>query len=152
MTHDDVVWLAGLLEGEGYFGIQDTGKRGFGTATVKLNMTDRDVVERAASIMSSPSVYRMSHPSHPSWKDTYNCYAVGEQAVRIMQAVLPYMGERRTDKIHDVIDHMADKPEQYHKLTRSQVARILVSEERGVDLARELGVTTARISAIRHGK
>lgn len=48
MNHDDTIWLAGLLEGEGTFDLH-RGKY----PRVRVGMTDRDVVGRAATLMDT---------------------------------------------------------------------------------------------------
>jgi len=160
VTHDDVVWLAGLLEGEGCFGLTRN-VRGFGTAYVSLLMGDFDVVERAANLIQAPSVTTVM-PKHAGWSRMYGCRVTGPPAIKLMQEMLPYMGERRTDKIHDLIDYMAEKPEQDRfsntsrkgqpKLTAEQATYILTSDERSVDLAYKFDVTTHTINNVRSGR
>lgn len=48
---NQIVWLAGLLEGEGNFRHQ-----GKSAAIIQLGMTDRDIVERASQIMGNATV------------------------------------------------------------------------------------------------
>lgn len=55
MTDTDIAWVAGLLEGEGYFGCRiATTKNRPGKAYLQVricvNMTDEDVLRRAQSI------------------------------------------------------------------------------------------------------
>jgi hypothetical protein len=156
MDHDETLWLAGLLEGEGWFGITNR-KTAWGTATVKLNMKDRDIVWRAAVLMGSTSIHT-TQPAKSHWSVTYQAQVYGQKAIRIMQAILPLMGERRSNQIKDCIDHEADKPQHSSvgednsmaKLTTDQVRRIRSSKKKGVDIANELGVSQATVSLIRH--
>jgi hypothetical protein len=92
---DDVLWLAGLLEGEGSFDAH-RGKY----PRVRLAMTDRDVVGRAASLMDT-SLRLALHPA-PA-KATWHSEVSGEKAAEIMRAILPHMGARRSQKIADVL-------------------------------------------------
>ena len=94
-TRDDLVWLAGLLEGEGTF---DAHRQRY--PRVRLAMTDRDVVGRAASLMGAE--FRLAlHPA-PN-KATWHTEISGERAACIMRAILPFMGTRRSQKIADVL-------------------------------------------------
>jgi hypothetical protein len=51
LTLIQVAWLAGLLEGEGYFGLIPNKVKGktYRYARVGVTMTDEDVIRRAAS-------------------------------------------------------------------------------------------------------
>jgi hypothetical protein len=92
---DDLLWLAGLLEGEGAF---DSHRGKY--ARIRLAMTDRDIVGRAASLMDS--TIRLSlHPA-PN-KPTWHTEISGARAEGIMREVLPHMGARRSAKIAEVL-------------------------------------------------
>ncbi|WIC90184.1 LAGLIDADG endonuclease [Arthrobacter phage VroomVroom] len=92
---DDLLWLAGLLEGEGSFDAH-RGKY----PRVRLAMTDRDVVGRAASLMDTK--LRLSlHPA-PN-KATWHSEISGARAAAIMREILPFMGARRSQRIADVL-------------------------------------------------
>ena len=165
MEHDDILWLAGLLEGEGWFGVMNAPWQregagvGYGIAAISLNMKDRDVVWRAAVLMGATRIVEVN-PKKSHWSTTYQIKIVGQKATRVMMALLPHMGERRSIQIKDAIDHEAGKPERHQrgesnvnaKLTADQVRRIRVSGKRGVDIANELGVSQATVSLIRHRK
>lgn len=95
MERDDLIWLAGLLEGEGAFDAQ-RGKY----ARIRLAMTDRDVVQRAATLMGTSN--RLSlHPA-PA-KPTWHAEVQGARAVDLMRLLLPFMGARRSAKIAEVL-------------------------------------------------
>jgi len=91
----DVLWLAGLLEGEGSFDAH-RGKY----PRIRLAMTDRDVVGRAASLMDA-KVRLSLHPA-PA-KATWHTEISGERAAEIMREILPHMGTRRSGRIADVL-------------------------------------------------
>lgn len=92
--HDDLVWLAGLLEGEGTF---DLHKERY--PRIRVAMSDRDVVGRAASLMGAS--IRMSIGTHH--KTMYHSEITGARASEIMLELLPYMGARRSSKIGEVL-------------------------------------------------
>jgi hypothetical protein len=96
---DDILWLAGLLEGEGTFDAH-RGKY----PRIRLAMTDRDVVGRAASLMGT--TLRLSlHPAPV--KATWHSEVSGPRAAEIMREILPHMGARRSGKIAEVLGVVA---------------------------------------------
>lgn len=98
----DVAWLAGLLEGEGWFG--DAGRtRGGRHAVVRVRMTDRDVVERVAIAMGGVKV-QPAPGRKPGYKDTYRAQVCGRRAVELMRTVRPHMGDRRGARIDELLE------------------------------------------------
>lgn len=94
-TPEDVVYLAGLLEGEGTFDLH-RGKY----PRIRLAMTDRDIVGRAATLMDT--TIRLSFhraPAAPTWHAELS----GERAAEIMSELLPHMGTRRSQRIATVL-------------------------------------------------
>lgn len=88
----ELAWLAGLLEGEGCFGY-------YSYPTVKLEMTDRDVVERAHPwFAGSVCEYRRGDD-----QPTFTVRVTGERAIRLMLQVRPHMGARRSAKIDTIV-------------------------------------------------
>lgn len=89
-------WIAGLLEGEGYFGT----KKGYPCIT--LNMTDEDIVRRAQTVLggnvSGPYNYR-SHEK-PIWQLNITKQA---QAAGWMMTLYPMMGLRRQARIREIL-------------------------------------------------
>lgn len=93
-------WLAGLLEGEGCFCLTQGSKK----PVIKLSMTDRDVVEKAARWMGGCSVRSYRRPSWKPSRKTMHCTERhGPQAIALMKALLPRMGERRSAKIEELL-------------------------------------------------
>ena len=92
---DDLIWLAGLLEGEGTF---DLHRQKY--PRIRLGMTDRDVVGRAASLMGSG--IRMSIPLDGT-RTMFHTEISGARAAEIMRTLLPQMGARRSGKIGQIL-------------------------------------------------
>lgn len=99
---DDVIWLAGLLEGEGTFDLH----RGR-YPRVRVGMTDRDVVGRAATLFGSSIRLTLKTAPH---KPTWHAEIQGEKAAQVMRAVLPFMGARRSAKIAEILSTIALRP------------------------------------------
>lgn len=91
----DLFWLAGILEGEGTFDLH----RGR-YPRVRVGMTDRDVVGRAATLMGANVRLALREaPNQPTW----HAEVSGPKAVLIMEALLPHMGSRRSGKIAEIL-------------------------------------------------
>ena len=97
MTLQELSWVAGLLEGEGSF--HHKGK----CVIVQLSMTDRDVVAKAAQLIGSKAV-GYKRPSRPCGKPMFYCYLGGDRADVLMQQLLPFMGERRSMRIRELLE------------------------------------------------
>lgn len=98
----ELAWLAGLLEGEGHFGLERVGEDSK-RPIVTVSMTDYDVVYRASRLMGGYKVLEQRPPSAVDKLPRYRVKAVSDTARHIMRSVLPYMGQRRSAKIKEVL-------------------------------------------------
>lgn len=97
----ETAWLAGLLEGEGSFMVYRRSNRR-PALIVKVKMTDKDVVERAAVLMGGNKVT----PEKDKRENNSDCWVArshGQKAAVVMKAVRPYMGQRRGAKIDELL-------------------------------------------------
>jgi hypothetical protein len=102
---EQVAWLAGLLEGEGSFVLRRNGT----SLSIQLGMVDRDVVYRAREVMGSGSI---NERILPSGKICYNLKVNHQDVAREwMVRLLPYMGERRAERIRSILAERAKHPE-----------------------------------------
>lgn len=104
-TARDIAWLAGLLEGEGCFGIYAN------TPRITLSMTDRDVVSRALAVMrpASTAVYTKKQRGLGS-KLVYEVAVTGHRAVGWMLTLFSFLGDRRRERIREVIGAWVEIP------------------------------------------
>lgn len=93
----DIYWLAGLLEGEGCFGL--SGSKG--SARISLAMTDLDIIEKAAGILGGTV---RQYPPKPNRKQVYKVEIFSSKAVGWMMTLFPLMGERRKQRMEKSID------------------------------------------------
>ena len=100
MDRDALMWLAGLLEGEGWFGLKLVGGRRY--PQIILEMTDEDVVLRAATLMEGKMKRRS--PRENGWSDLFQIRVNGPKARSIMRQLEPFMGKRRGEKINTVLE------------------------------------------------
>jgi len=87
-----VVWLAGLLEGEGTFSVNATPPHAY--PLISVQMCDEDVVTRAARILGAVGIQRRE-PENINWSVTYVAKISGYSAANWMRRLRPYMGLRR---------------------------------------------------------
>jgi hypothetical protein len=98
----ELYWLAGILEGEGYFA-GESGYRGEKRrCMIQLGMTDLDVVERAAKLMGVEEITTLPQPE--GYKTKYRISIGGDKARDLMRSLIPIMGERRTARIQEILD------------------------------------------------
>lgn len=108
----ELAWLAGLLEGEGSFRMltnRASNGKSYRYPHITVNMTDRDVIERAAQMFGT-GVYDL-----PRYIDgrklQYRAQAQGTKAAALMRQLRPWMGQRRGAKIDEVLaEYDAQEP------------------------------------------
>lgn len=99
-TVKEIAWLAGLLEGEASFML----KRG--NTIISMQMTDRDVMERAAAILGAKlGDYARKPKGKASYLPVYHLAIHGTKAIGWMMTLYGLMGERRRAKILQILKH-----------------------------------------------
>jgi len=123
---NDLAWLAGFLEAEGCFrlGTHENRKKdgkSFDYIHLSAVSSDKDVIDRAASIMniraSGPTARKHSLGRKPVW----NLITSGNRAAPILKLILPFMGARRTARISAMLRHWSDCKNK-HNSPRSQTS------------------------------
>lgn len=92
-----IAWVAGLIEGEGWFGT-----RGGGRPTVEVASTDRDVIDRlrawtGVGTIDGPYV-RPNRKPYFKWRVTAR-----EDAAALLLELCPYLCERRLRRAREVL-------------------------------------------------
>ena len=100
----DKHWLAGLLEGEGSFMFGPPTSPNI--PTVRVQMTDRDVVARVAKLFGDRAVTRVS-PQKSHHRESFIAQVQGYTAVRYMVLLRPLMGDRRRERIDAILSSYA---------------------------------------------
>lgn len=100
---EDVIWAAGLFEGEGTITISSipSGKL---YPRIKVKMTDQDSVEKFASIFgmkASPVQKDKSWKDH--YKDAWYTDCTGKRAYAVLVAIFPWLGKRRQERVKEAI-------------------------------------------------
>lgn len=100
----DLHWLAGLLEGEGYFGADKDCN-----TVIMLQMNDLDVVARAATLLNGSSAIYQRAPTHGRKKYSYLISVRGSMAAGWMFTLFALLGVRRRGQIVKAIARFKTK-------------------------------------------
>lgn len=97
-------WAAGLFEGEGCFTISTNSRTGYRQPRIKLNSTDRDVVDRFASAMGVGQIRAENCQVKRGWKQQWEWYVSSRADIRDVIGLLwPYLGNRRMLRAIDLL-------------------------------------------------
>lgn len=102
MDIKNIYWLAGLLEGEGYFASRKS-KDVYYCPVISIQMTDSDIIYRAKSIMGGTASVTSYIPSNEKYKVKYTYSIQGDLAIQWMMTLYPLLGDRRKAKVKEVI-------------------------------------------------
>lgn len=91
----EIRWAAGLMEGEGWFGLKNRNK----TPAITVGMTDCDVIVHLNDVFPG----RLTEQYRVKWKTVYYWNVVGSKAVQVMMTVYTLMGERRRSAIESAL-------------------------------------------------
>jgi hypothetical protein len=101
MGLQDKYWLAGILEGEGSF--MKAPPSSPNQPCLCVVMTDKDIIERVASLFDCGVVVVHTVRQNPKWKPTWKARLGGTRAVEMMLFLKPIMGIRRQSQIDRAI-------------------------------------------------
>lgn len=108
MSDIDAAWLAGLLEGEGYFQITKPRHHHPSQVVIRLSMTDRDVVEKAAKLLNNVPINEKAKTT-----ERKTIYAISlskrDEVEKILHQILPFMGDRRSQKINECLEVISER-------------------------------------------
>lgn len=114
----DAMWLIGLLEGEGSFVVDKpaANRRARPYPRIALQMTDYDIMQRAAQLLDTPmhGPYIKPAPRKPAWAIMVG----GLKAAEYMRVLLPYFGARRQEQIRAAISGW--QPHAYRQWRRKK--------------------------------
>lgn len=107
ISDNDLSWLAGLLEGEGSFMMSrnHVGGKVYLYPKIVVSMTDEDVIARVSSLFGT-SVYVI--PKVDDRLQQWRAQSSGAKAAELMNRLLPHMGERRSNKIKEILSLYGD--------------------------------------------
>jgi hypothetical protein len=112
---EDIIWTAGLLEGEGSFLTKTNAHR----PIVSCQMTDKDVIDNLQKIWGG-AIYH-STPRKSGYKEAWHWQVGGEDAAELMTLVLPYMFSRRSEKIVSVLNIWNIQKEKLNSISKNGI-------------------------------
>jgi len=129
LTETDIAWIAGLLEGEGYFGIDNRSKDRYEVSNtppspfIKISMVDEDIIERLSQLLDKS--YFSPTRKTVTGKQVYTLH-IGEKekVLFVLQKILPYMGARRGERIKESISHLQTWKEWVENGGRSEMSKL----------------------------
>lgn len=97
MTTEERAYLAGLIDGEGsiYVGAIGTSRQKTCYPCVAIGMTDRAVIEWAASRWGCAVSYVLKRTKNPNWLDQHFVRLSGKRAQILCLVLLPYLRVKR---------------------------------------------------------
>jgi hypothetical protein len=129
----DLAWLAGLLEGEGSFQTNHT-------VRLSLQMTDKDVVARAADLCRA-TVRGPRRPANADWSPTWYFDLYGQRALAVADRVKALMGIRRNGQIDRMTSSYRPSVPPDRVSRNVQITRRYLIGESGPALAAEFDMT-----------
>lgn len=110
-----LAWLAGILEGEGSFMAMRNivNKKVYTYPAIVVSMTDQDTIATAAHLLGrkpyGPFSNERPRDTAPR-KLMYRAILSGYAAASMMRRLLPFMGERRSSRIREILMAWDDRP------------------------------------------
>ena len=106
---EEMAWLAGLLEGEGSFGLKMSGKGPAAVRNVpvvKVAMKDLDVIHKAHAVAGFGTVATCKPNSSGCVMHVWQSVD-RERVPQLLRELLPWMGSRRGEAIREVLSKAA---------------------------------------------
>lgn len=120
-SRESLAWLAGILEGEGCFRITEQG-----TITIVLDMTDEDVVRRAHRVAGVGHLHGPLRIKGGNQKDSWRLIiSYSDHTYALCAAILPFMGERRSARMTEMLKHFAGRARLFRKRLRDRPRRFI---------------------------
>ena len=94
MKENDAAWLAGYIDGDGCISlIRQSGRNGARKPIVAISSCDRELLEKARSIIGAGSLSVKGRSRNPAHRDCYHYQLHGSrQVLGLMRSILPFMG------------------------------------------------------------
>jgi hypothetical protein len=94
-----IIWLSGLFDGEGSFGIWSKGV-GKKTFSATIEMGDEDIIKRFQDMFGG-AVWK-TKKKQERFRQLWRWRCVGDRAYDCIDKMIEYMGTRRQEKYHVV--------------------------------------------------
>ena len=117
-TETELAWLCGIWEGEGTWQFKKARSRLCKKMNksyvdkehmrMSIQMTDEDIMLRVAKIMDGRKITYTDTPKHRELgqKPIWTLHITGKPAILWTELMLPYLGERRKQKIKTIFEQI----------------------------------------------
>jgi hypothetical protein len=100
-----LIFLAGVFEGEGNFGLHKSGQLKSKEFVMQVEMRDQDVVMMFQEYFRVGSVsFQAKRQDH--WSDTYKWRAKGVKAFQVLEKIVPYLCKRRKEQFNNIVKEL----------------------------------------------
>lgn len=125
----DIAWMAGLLEGEGSFGLDKRSKQRYEKSTsppgpyIKISMTDEDVIQKMAQLVNK-TYYSPTRLTAKN-KQVYILHIGDRETLLVLlPRLFPHLGKRRQAQVQVCLDALQDWEKWLADGGRSKMAKI----------------------------
>ena len=108
---EQLIFLAGVFEGEGWFGLNKTPKTP--VAVLEIQMSDEDIIKRFQRYHNLNSNIWFKKRPKPHYKDCWRFFLKGYRALHFMEEMLPYLSLRRKEQYYGVVKSIGDGPKNW---------------------------------------
>lgn len=94
---EHIYWIAGYLDGEGYFGFSDC-------PVIAVNSTDRDLIQKLVIYAKLNITVYEKKPDNPNHSTQWTVHICGSLAIQWMMTIYSLLCKRRQEKIRLVLN------------------------------------------------
>jgi hypothetical protein len=111
---EQLILLAGIFEGEGWFGLNRINKLNYTpVAVLEVQMSDEDVVKKFQRYCNTNKKIHFKPKRKEHYKDQYRFTLSGTRALQLMEEMLPYLGIRRKEQYYAVVQSIGNGPKNW---------------------------------------
>jgi len=143
----DFMWFCGLFEAEGSISFAPP-SASKSQSVLKLSLKDKDILEKVSHITKTA----VSSYSEHNYK-MYRVTVVGLRAIEISKLMLPFMSERRQDKIKKIIAAFQYKTNLPLKIEHVQKIETMLRQKYKIrEISLLFGIGNSVVSSIKNNK
>nr|YP_009367899.1 putative LAGLIDADG homing endonuclease [Hazenia capsulata]ARK14898.1 putative LAGLIDADG homing endonuclease [Hazenia capsulata] len=127
LSETEMAWLAGLFEGEAYFGLDNRSATRYKVSTtpmapyIRISMVDEDVIAKVSRLVNK--IYFSPSRLTSTKKKVYVCHIGDRLTLKyLLPRLVPYMGLRRQKTILNCLKTLDDWEVWYLERKRKKMA------------------------------
>ena len=111
---EQLILLAGIFEGEGWFGINKRKHGWTPVAAMEIQMTDEDILQKFQTYLEvDKNLAKRNKKAQEHHKTVYRFSIRGHRALHFMEEMLPYLGIRRREQYYAVVKSIGNGPKNW---------------------------------------